>query len=674
DNNADIDPPPLTPIKKKNVLTAADVMAKNKNPGDPSAPGDQEDAPKLFSSEIYDDFLSSLLTLEKRTKGGPGSLTLEEITKFEGETDRIVSEMKEFLNDPIGMAKIIERGYEMEEVVVDAASVAVVAEPSKPTPPTPPAAAATPTAATIAPPSPPAISNTAKEDTENDEPPFDGTGFGLARGTTNTYAIPNMDEMSAEEYRAKLQETISARQAQRRKAQLNAKVDMIGNRSSSGYLDGLSGGIGPMYKAGDDKQGEIEKNDDDDDIVENDDDTVAGGIGVGGGGGSGVGGIESVKERLEARVAQEERGDSSQELQMEGGDTKGGEEGEVLKQLLSLQSRDSIIENDTPPNNTNAELAKEKKKEQEPQLPHPVTTTASHAVEGTIKSPILTMRQSKLGQEQSRKSEWLQEEEANEDDNESTINSVQVPKNNDGGRFKSSIVKHKLRRPSTVEINDGIPGEPAAASSTNSSSNDEEESTWWGDSRQRQRPIPASEPKSGFFQMHHQNAASATRTTSSSSAGKNSLQSLLKNDRPIAGIKESSRPNDNNARRQRTIATSSSSSPLSSLLIKEERSHNEHNKSRNDQSSTTTTTHDGASAWWNEKTQRPRDYVKHSQPLTTSYVKKFDAPRDYGDVVTAQSSLSNDDDDDVENDSLEGGGRDNDGDGDAADMQEEDEQ
>ena len=76
-------------------------------------------------------------------------------------------------------------------------------------------------------------------DISNDEgPAFDGSGgFGLARGTKNTYVIPGMDEMSPEEYRQKLQESISARQAKRREEAL--KSGIIGNRSSNGYLDTL---------------------------------------------------------------------------------------------------------------------------------------------------------------------------------------------------------------------------------------------------------------------------------------------------------------------------------------------------------------------------------------------------------------------------------------------------
>lgn len=79
-------------------------------------------------------------------------------------------------------------------------------------------------------------------------------GYGLATGTTNTYVIPGMDDMTPEEYREQLQQTISARQAERRKQAVH-NSNIIGNRSSSGYLDALSqggdgtnGGGGGMYK------------------------------------------------------------------------------------------------------------------------------------------------------------------------------------------------------------------------------------------------------------------------------------------------------------------------------------------------------------------------------------------------------------------------------------------
>lgn len=88
----------------------------------------------------------------------------------------------------------------------------------------------------------PASSGPQITDLSQDEgPSWDGEGgFGLARGTTNTYVIPGMDEMTPEEYREKLQSSVSARQAKRREEAI--KSGIIGNRSSNGYLDTLSRG------------------------------------------------------------------------------------------------------------------------------------------------------------------------------------------------------------------------------------------------------------------------------------------------------------------------------------------------------------------------------------------------------------------------------------------------
>jgi hypothetical protein len=47
--------------------------------------------------------------------------------------------------------------------------------------------------------------------------------------------------------------------------------------------------------------------------------------------------------------------------------------------------------------------------------------------------------------------------------------------------------------------------------------------------------------------------------------------------------------------------------------------------------------------WWNEKPRRPCGYVKHFQPMSTSYLKKPDPRRDYGDVVTASIVASDED-------------------------------
>lgn len=99
-------------IPAKKVLTAADVIGKANAQG--SLPGKDaaaEEAPKLFTKEIYDDFQSALLKLEKRVKEGPGSLSAEEIDTFKGETDRIVEEMKLYLNNPEERKKVIASTY-----------------------------------------------------------------------------------------------------------------------------------------------------------------------------------------------------------------------------------------------------------------------------------------------------------------------------------------------------------------------------------------------------------------------------------------------------------------------------------------------------------------------------------------------------------------------------------
>jgi hypothetical protein len=57
--------------------------------------------------------------------------------------------------------------------------------------------------------------------------------MGQPRGTVNTYVIPGMDEMTAEEYQQTLQQSIIDRQKRRRAS------GVVGNLSSSSYLDGL---------------------------------------------------------------------------------------------------------------------------------------------------------------------------------------------------------------------------------------------------------------------------------------------------------------------------------------------------------------------------------------------------------------------------------------------------
>lgn len=57
---------------------------------------DDEKPPKLFEDDLLEDMRESLLKLETRVKGGPGSLSMEEVDEFEAATQRILKEMKEF--------------------------------------------------------------------------------------------------------------------------------------------------------------------------------------------------------------------------------------------------------------------------------------------------------------------------------------------------------------------------------------------------------------------------------------------------------------------------------------------------------------------------------------------------------------------------------------------------
>jgi hypothetical protein len=182
----------------------------------------EDDKEQIFSDELLLDFQQALLSLEKRVKEGPGSLSSDEVKILEGRLNNIINEMNEYVANG-GETKEAKKG--------GPSSVAASATVS-------------PSATTAVQEASPSLSNwrfeefaQAEDDTNEDSedgPVYDGKGgLGLARGTTNTYYIPNMDEMSPEEYREALQRTvIEAQRARRAKG-------IVGNRSSSGYLDNL---------------------------------------------------------------------------------------------------------------------------------------------------------------------------------------------------------------------------------------------------------------------------------------------------------------------------------------------------------------------------------------------------------------------------------------------------
>lgn len=198
------------PSQEKKSLTSADILARSRKAAGVPEEEEEEKGPKLFDEPLIDDMQQVLLTLEKRVNEGPGSISLLEVEEFHATTSRILIDMKE----------------------KEAARLSGLSSGSPAAPPAVTAAEAAPEL------SAPVEIASAKEVEDNDEegPAFDGAGgFGLARGTTNTWVIPGMDEMSPEEYQAAIQKSVSDRQSQRK------EEGQYGNWATNDYMNNLNG-------------------------------------------------------------------------------------------------------------------------------------------------------------------------------------------------------------------------------------------------------------------------------------------------------------------------------------------------------------------------------------------------------------------------------------------------
>lgn len=225
---------------KKKKLTSVDILNKARIAigEDPIVEDEQ-----LFSDELLVDFQESLLKIEKRVSGGPGSLSAEEVSQFEAATTRIMIDMDSKLDGSVSKIISIPESIQMEssqsanislsESGVTRAPVDVfnpfLASKDGENPSTPDV----PTIVdeTIA----SSTEGVALDNSDDESPAYDGkSGMGLAKGTRNTYMIPGMDEMSPEEYQAALQRSVSDRQSKRRNA-----VGSVGSQAANHYLDGL---------------------------------------------------------------------------------------------------------------------------------------------------------------------------------------------------------------------------------------------------------------------------------------------------------------------------------------------------------------------------------------------------------------------------------------------------
>ncbi|KAG7353466.1 hypothetical protein IV203_002821 [Nitzschia inconspicua] len=206
---------------------------------------DEDEYPKLFDDGLLDNMQQMLLLLEKRVRDGPGSLSMIEVKEFITMSQSITLDMKEKERQRLQDAAApppptVADSAAMESAAsVSAAPSALAAVTEVPTQPNavqPP----TPTVSSLEAQQSPA---TAKSESE-DGPAYDPSGGqgSLAKGTRNTYIIPNMEEMSPEEYQKALQKSLFDQQAERRR-KLQAGY---GNRASWDYLNNLTGESGQL--------------------------------------------------------------------------------------------------------------------------------------------------------------------------------------------------------------------------------------------------------------------------------------------------------------------------------------------------------------------------------------------------------------------------------------------
>lgn len=205
-------------------LTADEILARSRQavgmPAD-SAEGPPDALPLLFDEDLLTDLQSALLKLERRVQEGPGALTASELDELDGELQRMVAELH--ANPDRRHAKPVRK---VEAATVVASSSSSEEDAAMPAAATPPPAAESPEPATI------------DTDTEEDGAVYDGSGgMGQPRGTVNTYILEGMEDMTSDEYRLALQQSLIDRQAARR-GQAGARV---GNQGTLDYLHMLSG-------------------------------------------------------------------------------------------------------------------------------------------------------------------------------------------------------------------------------------------------------------------------------------------------------------------------------------------------------------------------------------------------------------------------------------------------
>jgi hypothetical protein len=268
-----------------------------------TASSSSSSSPPLFSDSLYTDIQNCLLTLERRVKEGSGSLNHDDVDSFAMASARILKDMKAadasllqkdrlkpgerhvraeaaasaaaiqaekegktFEEIKVLAKKAYDEAFAMTVMTTTATTATTTTTPKPPSDPiidssgrmtrtitddTSLASTSTSTTTTTMSSSSSVLlpSTTIKNripspDQESEGPVYDGSGFGVARGTANTYFIEGMDEMTADEYQEALAQQVIER-ARRRRYGLGGAH---GNRQTLDYMNSLSGGrdINPM--------------------------------------------------------------------------------------------------------------------------------------------------------------------------------------------------------------------------------------------------------------------------------------------------------------------------------------------------------------------------------------------------------------------------------------------
>jgi len=222
---------------KNRPLTPKEILARQREKQ--GLPADVDDHPNLFGDELRGNMQQILLTLEKRVQEGPGLNSLE-VEEFVAMSQNIIDEMKQ---------KEYERLEDAFSSSTSTSSKLVDSTPNNTVTTTesgnsknndlPKQSASISESASMT------TEESLSDDTGSDGPAYSPSGGNgsLAKGTANTYVIPNMDEMSPEEYREALQKSIFDRQSKRKES------GSYGNRQTWDYLNNLTGGgSGPLKK------------------------------------------------------------------------------------------------------------------------------------------------------------------------------------------------------------------------------------------------------------------------------------------------------------------------------------------------------------------------------------------------------------------------------------------